>query len=357
MPAYRRYLLLPLLMVALASLVACRDAPASAQGGSGPAAPSAVEVSSVIITPEVLIRRVSALGTLQAEETALVSAEISGRITEIKFQEGQRVEKGQSLFQLDDRIDRAELGRAEAQLALAMRSHERAQELSARRLLSTAEVDQTLSALRVAEAEVAVTRTRVEKTRVPAPFAGLVGLRLVSPGSYVTPGQALVNLEAIDRIKLDFRVPEIELAQLAVGQTAKVALDALPSEAFEATVVALNPRASASSRSIEVRAHIDNTGGRLRPGLFARVQLELGRKDDALMVPEAAVFPRGEKNFVYRIDAEERAELVEVILGQRKPGWVEIRQGLAANDEVITGGIQRLSDGLAIRRQSEAATG
>lgn len=355
MPVYRRRVLLPLLMVALTTLGACRESPANAQGSGRPMATNAVDVSSVVITPEELIRRVSALGTLQADETTLVSAEISGRVTEIKFEEGQRVEKGQSLFQLDDRIDRAELGRAEAQLALAKRSHERARELSERRLVSAAEVDQTLSTLRVAEAEVAVTRTRVEKTLVPAPFLGLVGLRLVSPGSYVTPGQALVNLEAIDRIKLDFRVPEIELAQLAVGQTAKVTLDALPSESFEATVVALNPRASESSRSIEVRAHIDNQSGRLRPGLFARVQLELGRNDEALMVPEAAVFPRGEKNFVYRIDAEDRAELIEVVLGQRKPGSVEIRQGLAANDEVITGGIQRLSNGAAIRRQSDTA--
>ncbi|MEN8663646.1 MAG: efflux RND transporter periplasmic adaptor subunit, partial [Polycyclovorans sp.] len=173
-------------------------------------APPSVQVRSVVITPEVLTRRIRALGTLRADETTQVSAEIAGRITEINFEEGQRVEKGQSLFQLDDRIDRADLARAEAQLAQAKRSHDRATELSGRSLLSKAELDQTLLALRVAEAEVTAGRTRVEKARVPAPFSGWVGLRQVSPGAYVSPGQALVNLEAIDRIKLDFRVPEAE---------------------------------------------------------------------------------------------------------------------------------------------------
>jgi len=187
---------------------------------------------------------------------------------------------------------------------------------------------------------------------VPAPLSGWVGLRQVSLGAYVSPGQALVNLEAIDRIKLDFRVPEAELAHLSLGQTAKVVLDALPDEVFEAEVIAINRRASAESRSIELRALIQNRAGRLRPGLFARVQLELGRSNDALMVPEVAVFPRGEHNFVYRIDGHDRAALVEVRLGQREPGFVEIRDGLNGGDEIITGGIQRLSDGTAVQRQS-----
>lgn len=355
MPGLIPRLLLAPLLLAILTTAACRESPAADAPPSAAIAPSAVQVRSVVITPEVLIRRIRALGTLRADETTQVSAEITGRITEINFSDGAKVNKGQSLFQLDDRIDRADLTRAEAQLALAKRSHERATELSGRSLLSKADLDQTLSALRIAEAEAAVARTRVEKARVPAPFSGLVGLRQVSPGAYVSPGQALVNLEAIDRIKLDFRVPEAELAHLSLGQTAKVTLDALPNEVFEAEVTAINPRASAESRSIELRGVIDNRAGRLRPGLFARVQLELGRTSDALMVPEAAVFPRGEQNFVYRIDGEDRAELVEVVLGQREPGFVEIRDGLAAEDEIITGGIQRLSDGMAVQRQSETA--
>lgn len=351
-PLQRLLTALPLLFVAV--IAGCRDAPA-AEARPQAGADRAVQIRSVVITPEVLVRRIRALGTLQADETTQVSAEITGRITRINFEDGQRVEAGQTLFQLDDRIDRADLTRAEAQLALAKRSHARATELNGRGLLSTAELDQTLSALRVAEAEVAVARTRVEKARVPAPFSGFVGLRQVSPGAYVSPGEALVNLESVDRIKLDFRVPEAELAHLSVGLPATVSLDALPDKTFEAEVIALNPRASTESRSIELRARIDNRDGVLRPGLFARVQLELGRSEDALMAPEAAVFPRGEKNFVYRIDGEDRAELAEVVLGQREPGYVEIRDGIAANDEIVTGGIQRLSDGMTVQRQTATA--
>lgn len=352
LPGLTRRLWVAPFLLALLGVAACRSAPPTEVPRPSAVAPPAVQVRSVVITPEVLTRRIRALGTLRADETTQVSAEIAGRITEINFEEGQRVKKGQSLFQLDDRIDRADLVRAEAQLAQAKLSHDRATALSARSLLSKAELDQTLLALRVAEAEVTAGRTRVEKARVPAPFSGWVGLRQVSPGAYVSPGQALVNLEAIDRIKLDFRVPEAELAHLSLGQAAKVMLDALPDEVFEAEVMAINPRASAESRSIELRALIQNTAGRLRPGLFARVQLELGRTNNALMVPEAAVFPRGEQNFVYRIDDQDRAALVEVRLGQREPGYVEIRNGLNGGDEIITGGIQRLSDGMAVQRQS-----
>lgn len=354
MSGFRWLVICVVLLPGLLAVQGCKDAPAADRPA---ATPSATRVRSEILAPQTLVRRFQAIGTLRADESADISAEISGRISHIHFVEGERVEQGALLFQLDDQIDRAELARAEAELTLARRSHERATELSQRRLVSNAEVDQALSALRVAEAEVAVARARLAKMRITAPFSGVTGLRTVSPGAYVSPGEVLVNLEAIDRMKLEFRVPESLMPFLKTGQSAQVSVDAVPDTTFDAVVDVINPRASQTSRSLQARARVDNGDSLLRPGLFARIDLELGRSDSALMAPEVAVFPRGDQNFVYRITAEDTVVLTEVALGQREPGKVEVVNGLDAGDEVVTGGLQRLADGASIRRSAEPQRG
>ena len=134
-------------------------------------------------------------------------------------------------------------------------------------------------------------------------------------------------------------------------------MDAVPDTTFDAVVDVINPRASQTSRSLEARARVDNAGSVLRPGLFARVDLELGRSDSALMASEVAVFPRGDQNFVYRITADDTVALTEVSLGQREPGKVEVVSGLNPGDEVVTGGLQRLADGASIRRAAEPQHG
>jgi membrane fusion protein (multidrug efflux system) len=332
-------------------LLGCGEASApaaSAQPAENRERP-AIPVETERVQTMSLTRRLTAVGSLQSDESIVVTPEISGRIVRIGFNEGERVQQGQELFRLDDAIDRAELAQAEANQALARRTFERSSELAQRKLISTAEVDNSRAALAVADAAVALAAARFEKTRILAPFAGVVGLRTVSLGSYVNPGDALVNLEAIDTMKVEFRVPENALARLAVGQALDVELDALPEERFTATVYALNPRASESTRSIALRARMGNEDGRLRPGLFARITLELDTREAAVVVSESAVFPRGDQNYVYAVE-QGKARLQPITLGQREPGKVEVLSGLSAGEEVIVSGLQRVSPGAAVTR-------
>lgn len=319
------------------------EAQPAAERPQRPAVP--VEIESV--QTRALTRRLTAVGSLQSEESVVVAPEISGRIVHIGFEEGQPVRQGQVLFRLDDAIDRAELMQAEANLALARRTFERSSDLVQRQLVSTAEVDTARAALAVAEAAVAGVAARLEKTRILAPFSGVAGLRGVSVGSYVNPGDALVGLEAIETMKVEFRVPEIALASLSVGQTLDIRLDALPDQHFRATVYALSPRANEATRSIALRARLSNDEGRLRPGLFARISLALETRSAAVMISEAAVFPRGDQNFVYAVE-DGKARLQEITLGQRELGVVEVLTGLSEGEQIIVSGLQRVSPGAIV---------
>ena len=270
-------------------------------------APTAVEVAEVEVGP--VLDAVTVTGSLRSDEDAIISAEIAGRISGIHFEEGQPVEPGDLLFTLDDAIYRAELATAEANLA----------------------------------------RTRLDKTRITAPFGGVVGLRQVSVGEYVTPGQDLVNLEDIDPIKVDFPVPERYLSAVAVGQGIEVIVEAWPDRTFEGEVYAIDPQINAAGRSIAIRATIDNQERLLRPGLFAAVRLIIQQREEALLVPEQAVFAQGERQYVYVVN-DGTARLTEVRLGGRRVGQVEITSGLEAGDVVVTAGHMKLRDGGRVRR-------
>ena len=334
-------------ILSVAAATACQPASEAVAPTALPATP-AIPVAVHAVQPQTLTRSVSAVGTLQSNESTIITAELSGRIVEVAFREGERLDRSALLFRLDDAIARAEWQQAQANLTLAQRSHARARELVARQLVSQTELDQADATKAVAEAAVALAQARVDKHRITAPFEGVAGLRQVSPGAYVNPGDPLVPFEALHPMKVEFRVPETVLADLQAGQKVDVTLDAFPGEVFSATVYAVAAGVSEASRSVAVRALIDNEHARLRPGLFARIRLDLETREDAVVVPEAAVFPRGDSARVYQV-VEGKAREVEVVLGQRQPGVVEIIQGLAVGDTVITSGLQKVSDGAAVQ--------
>jgi membrane fusion protein (multidrug efflux system) len=190
-------------------------------------------------------------------------------------------------------------------------------------------------------------RVQLDKTRIVAPFSGIVGLRHVSVGEYITSGQALVNLEAIDPVKADFRVPERFLPAIRVGQTIRIKVDAYPDDTFEGKVYAIDPRLDVAGRSLLVRALVPNKDQRLRPGLFARVTVLLQLKEDALSVPEQAIVPQGDAQYVFKI-VNGKATLTKVVIGTRREGRVEIVDGLSAGDEVVTAGQLKIRDGSAV---------
>jgi len=331
-----RLLLSAAVVVCAASLVHAQDAKSAA-----------VPVEAAKVTAAPLSEQVTAIGTLLSDEAVTVSSEIPGRLKEIHFQEGQPVEKGAALFTLDDSVYRAQLDDAEAKLKLAEQTNKRTSTLFSNKYATAQSADEAASNLAVSTAATELARVQLEKTRIVAPFSGIVGLRHVSVGEYITAGQALVNLEAIDPVKADFRVPEKFLPAIRVGQTIRIKLDAFPDDSFDGKIYAIDPRLDVAGRSLLVRALVPNHDQRLRPGLFARVTVLLQLKEDALTVPEAAIVPQGDSQYVFKI-VDGKVKLTKVMTGTRREGRVEIVDGLAAGDQVVTAGQLKIRDGAPV---------
>lgn len=317
------------------------QAPAAAQRAPG------VPVEVADVRPETLVRTLSAVGTLDSSESVILRPEIAGRIHSINFQEGRSVEKGTVLFRIDDSTYKAEAEQAQANLELSRKNYKRAAELLTKGAGTARQRDESQAQLRVDEAKAALALTMLDKTRIRSPFDGIVGFRQVSIGDYISPGQDLVNLESIQPLKVKFDVPQTAITAVSDGQNIDLTIDAFPGRKFVGAVYAIDPQINKETRSVSVLARVPNEGGELRPGLFANVILSVDRREGALLVPEEAVFSVGGAQNVYRI-VDGKAALVAVTLGQRKNGKVEIAQGLAAGDTVVTAGYQKLRNGAPV---------
>ncbi len=319
---------------------------ATAPGGS-PGVGGAVSVNAVKVVAASLPATITAVGSLRSDESITVRPEVAGRISDILFQEGQRVPKGAVLVRLDPSINEAELQQARANLKLARSKFDRAVDLAKSNFISGQAKDEAENNLRVAEAAVQLAEAKLAKMQIVAPFSGIIGLRSVSRGDYVKEGQDIVNLESIDPLKVDFRVPEIYLKQVQVGQSMQLGLDALPGRSYEGRVYAINPLVDAAGRSIVIRAQVKNQDATLRPGMFARVRLITSERQDALVVPEQVIVPQGDEQYVFRVQ-DGKAYRVKVVVGQRREGQVEIVSGLTAGDLVVSAGQLKLRDGTPV---------
>ncbi|KPJ94165.1 MAG: hypothetical protein AMJ53_05850 [Gammaproteobacteria bacterium SG8_11] len=314
--------------------------PAAKQGGmAGGPPPMPVEVAKVI--QGTVNVDISAVGTLQANESVVIRPQISGRIETIHFDEGQNVQKGAVLFSLDASEYRAQVAESEATVKLAQVKFNRSKDLLKKNLSSQQQFDEDSAKLDEANAQLALYKDRLAKTVIRAPFSGVSGLRKVSPGDVVQPGQELVHLEDIHLLKLDFRAPEIYLPDLRTGLEVNVVTDAFPNETFAGKVYAIAPRVDEASRSVLLRARITNDRGMLRPGMFAKVQLRLASRENALLIPEEALWPVGKDMFVY-IVVDGKAVMSKVKVGKRLKGQVEILEGLSKGDTVVTAGQMKL---------------
>lgn len=293
-----------------------------------------------------LTQQVTAVGTLRAQQSAMLRAESSGRIAKIRFEEGTATTEGTLLVQLDTDLLEAELQQAQAKLALAQSRANRSQKLSKEGFISAQAQDESSSERAVAAAEVNIIKTKIDKSQIKAPFDGVLGLRYVNVGDYVSNGDEIVSVASIDKLQIDIRVPEHYLAQIAVGTPVHLYLDAQAGQEFMGQVIAISPMIDEQGRAVVLRAHVANPDGQLRPGQFARVSLDLD-EIDGLMVPETAIAPSGQAQYVYRVVDNEVAERVEVIVGLRRDGWVQVT-GIAPEDKVITSGLQKVQDGSKI---------
>jgi membrane fusion protein (multidrug efflux system) len=258
------------------------------------------------------------------------------------------VAKGVSLVTLDPAIPRAELEQAKANYVLAKQKFDRAVDLAKRNFISGQAKDEAENNVKVAEASVQLADAKLAKTDIKAPFSGIIGLRSVSVGDYVKEGADLVNLEAIDPLKVDFRVPETYLQQVQVGQALQITLDAMPGKTYAGKVTAVNPLIDAAGRSIIIRAQVGNQDTTLRPGMFARVKLITRAEKDAMVLPEEALVPQGTEQFVFRV-SDGKVARVKVETGQRRDGKVEIVNGINKGDVIVTAGQLKLRDGVPVR--------
>ncbi len=340
-------------VAALGSLVAGMVSPAPGGAsmakpggpGSGGMPPTAVEAVPVRIGS--IARTVTAVGSLLSNESVVVRPEIAGRIAEIPFQEGQHVTKGTVLIRLDDSIARATLAQAQASIAFSRAELSRADQLVRQNTGPLRNREQAAAKLQADEAAVQLARAQLDKQVLTAPFDGVLGLRKVSVGDFVQSGKDIVNLEAIDTLKLDFRVPEMFLPAVRIGQTLKVSVDAFAGRGFEGQVYAIDPLIDVNGRAVVIRARVANLDGSLRPGLFARVALTLTVVPDAVLVPEQAIVAFGKEQFVFKV-ADGKVAQTKVVLGERRNAEVEIAQGLKSGDVVVTAGHLKIRDGVPV---------
>lgn len=328
---------------------------APAQAKDAPA-PAGIVVEAAKVATVKLPQSIQAVGSLRSDETVIVRPEVAGRISHILFNEGERVAKGQPLIRLDDSVQQADLDRAKANLTLSETKHVRAIDLRNKGFISSQALDEAVNNLKVAQADSELMSARISKTAIRAPFSGTIGLRLVSVGDYVKEGQDMVNLESIDPLKVDFRVPELALSQVANGQTLQITLDALPDKAYDGRVFAINPLIDANGRSIVIRAQVPNKDGKLRPGMFARVRLFISGSRDTLVVPEEALFPLGDDKYVYKV-VDGKATRQKIDIGQRREGRVEVVSGLGPDDVVVTAGIIKLREGASVSIANSSPAG
>jgi len=307
--------------------------------------PVTVEVKTVESAPSV--REISTVGTLHANESVMIRSEVSGRIIAVEFAEGEAVEADTILFKLDQSVLQAQSAKAEAELNLHRNDYRRAESLLKNQAISERERDQAYSQLKSDEANVRLIRAQLDKTVIRAPFSGTLGLRKVSVGDVINAGQDLVNLEDISKLKAEFKIPEISSGLIAKGQKVNLRTDAFPDEMFEAEVYAVNPRIDEQGRSLVVRAVLDNPEQQLRPGQFVHVGVEVSREENALFIPEQAVVSQTNRQFVWKVE-QERVAMVEVTLGKRRNGMVEVRKGLQSGERVVTGGIQKIAEGMPV---------
>lgn len=336
----------PSFLASATSTVATSPATAS-PGAAATGQRRGVAVETALVGVRDLVDDIRAFGTLVANESVVISPEIAGRVARIGFAEGQAVGEGDVLVELDAQILRAELDKAQSEVALAEANFERARKLAEQGSGTMRARDETSQGYTAAQANLALAEARLAKTSIAAPFSGIVGFRNISVGAYVSPGDRIVELASVDPLKVEFRVSETHLPNLRVGLPVNVTLDALPGEAITGKITAIDPIVDVSGRAIRLRAELPNPDGRLSPGLFARIRIVIAERSAAMVVPEAALFRDEGRLYVYRLE-DGKAVKTPIEIGLRSPGDVEVRSGLASGAVVITAGQLLLRDGAAV---------
>jgi membrane fusion protein, multidrug efflux system len=328
----------------------------AAPGAGGGRQNSPTLVTTVPVRHERVSQKLEALGTARANESVDISSKTSNIVTAIRFRDGERVRQGQVLVQLDDAAARAEVAAAQATLTESESQYDRARELLSTQAVSKSQFEQLEATLKANRARLQAAQARLEDTVIRAPFSGRVGLRRVSVGTLISPGDVITTLDDTSVIKLDFSVPENLLSTLREGLSVRATAPAFPGRSFVGKVASIDSRVDINTRSVTVRALLANEDGALKSGMFLNVTLSKDERE-SIVIPEEALSPEAEKQFVFVV-ADGKARRREVRIGERRPGSVEILAGLDPGDSVVVEGTQKIRDGSpvsATERVVEAA--
>jgi membrane fusion protein (multidrug efflux system) len=318
-------------------------------GENTPPAPAAASAPSVVVAPAEDADRpleIEALGTARAMDAVEITSRVTNVVVAIEFDDGQSVKTGEVLVRLDDDEAGADLSLAEAALAESRSQYRRSKELFESRTVSESQMVELEARLRADEARVQAARARLDRTVIKAPFSGHVGLRRVSVGSLVTPGTVVTTLDDDSTVRLDVAVPERYLSLVSTGMRVDAHAAAYPDAVFTGTVTALDSRVDTVTRTMTVRATVPNPEGLIRSGMFVSVRL-VGDARRVTLIPEESLVPEGEHQYVYVVE-DGRAAKREVVLGQRRPGEVEILAGVSTGDLVVIEGTQKIADGVRV---------
>lgn len=333
---------------------ACTDSTPQARAASAPGAAAAIPVVTQQARIEPMGIEIEAVGTTQANESVEVTSKASNTVTAIRFREGDEVERGAVLVEMDAAQARAALAEAEAALTRSKSAFDRSRDLQSRQALSVADLERVEADLKADEARVAAARARLDDTVIRAAFHGRTGFRHVSVGSFVSPGTIITTLDDTSVIKLDFTVPETYLFVLRRGLEVKASATGLPDRTFTGVITNMDSRVDPVTRSVIVRAELANADGMLRQGMFMTVSLQ-GEVSPTLLVPEEALVPERGKAYVFVV-RDNTVERREVRTGKRKPGYVEIVDGVHEQERVVVDGTQNVRDGSKVEETHGGAS-
>jgi membrane fusion protein (multidrug efflux system) len=309
------------------------------QGRRPPRGP--VPVTALTLEEQPFQSRVQALGTLRAWESVIITASVAETVAELHFEDGEYVERGNRLVTLQQEQERAALVEQQEVLAEQEREVQRLVNLARQNQVAQTELDQRRTLAAIARSRIEQQKAQIEDRNISAPFAGVLGLRQVSPGALVEPGDIITTLDDVTRMRLDFTVPARFLRFLQPGQQIE-GTTAAYIQAFSGQLTAVDSRVDPVNRAVTARAAFDNKEGLLRPGLLMQVTV-LGDRRMALLVPEESLVSRASEHFVWQIDSDNaRARRVSVEIGDRRPGWVEVVNGLQPGDRIVRDGVGRL---------------
>ncbi len=316
------------------------------RGGGGP-----VGVTVAVAERQEIAEEVEALGTLRANESVTITSNVTEAIQEIHFNDGKTVKKDALIVTLSNLEEKAEVAFAEANLEEQLREVERTRDLVRRKAVPDSQLDERETMVKTATHALEAAKARLQDRIIRAPFDGVVGLRRVSVGTLVTPGDPIITLDDISVVKLDFTIPETFISSVRKGMKIEASSHALNGQVFEGKVTDIDSRIDPVTRSATVRAVLLNDDGILKPGMLMEITL-IKDKREALVIPEEAIIPIEDKHYVYRANNDNTVSRQEITIGLRKPGVVEVLSGLVSGERVVTHGTMKVSDGSAIEIKS-----